>query len=144
MRAIGAVAFRGQFQAFINGACELMCGLRRECWSGVGQSSTIWYSYNESASTFIYQAGFGFGRDCGCAFDHAPPLQEFGDMLTRRIRNRIQTRDDKKICICWCIVLVVCVCVRACVYLRISMREGINAWVTDPRAQPLNSNIIQS
>ena len=67
--------------------------------------------------------GSGFGRDWGCAFSHAPPLQEFGDMLTRSIRNRIQSRDGKRICACWYIGLVVCV------YLRISVRERINAWL---------------
>ena len=50
--------------------------------------------------------GFGFGRDWGCAFAHSPPLQEFGDMLTRSIRKRIQRRDGKRICVCWCIAFV--------------------------------------
>ena len=34
--------------------------------------------------------------------------------------------------------------VRAFAYLRISVRERIDEWVTDPRAQPLNTDIIQS
>ena len=67
----------------------------------VGLSSKFWHSYNESTSRFIlYEAGFVFGRDQGCVFAHAPPLQEFGDMLTRSIRNRIQNRDGKQICAC--------------------------------------------
>ena len=40
-----------------------------------------------------------------------------------------------------------CLClyvyVRVCVYLRVSVRERINAWITDPRAQPLNSDLTQ-
>ena len=77
----------------------------------VGLSSKFWDSYNASTSRFIFsETGFGFGRDWGCAFAHAPPLQEFGDMLTRSIRNRIQSRDGKRICACWCIALVACVC----------------------------------
>ena len=37
-------------------------------------------------------------------------------------------------------------CLCGCLYidLRVSMRERINAWVTDPRAQPLNSDLVQS
>ena len=42
------------------------------------------------------------------------------------------------------LLLVGCVCVCACVYLRISVRKGINAWVTDPRAQPLYSDLIRT
>ena len=87
---------------------------------------------------------FGFGRDWGCAFAHAPPLQEFGGMLTRNITNRIQSRDGKRICACWCSALVGCVCARVRVYLRISMREGVNEWVTDPRVQPFNGDLMQS
>ena len=34
------------------------------------------------------------------AFAHAPPLQEFGEMLMRIIRNRIQSCEDKLICVC--------------------------------------------
>ena len=80
-----------------------------------------------------YEAGLGFGRDWGGAFAHAPTLQEFGD---RSIRNRIQSRDGKRICACWFIPLVVCVCVRVCLYLHISVRAPVNAWDADPHAQP--------
>ena len=97
-------------------------------------------SINESTPRFIvYEAG----RDWGYAFVHAPPLQEFGDMLTSSIANRIQIRDSERICAYGC-VCVVCVCVCLCVYLCISVREGINAWVTDPRVQLLDSDRIQS
>ena len=75
---------------------------------------------------------------------HAPALQEFGDMMARSIKKKIESRDGKCICACWYITLVVCVCVRACAYLHISVREGINTWGTDPRAQPLNSDLMQS
>ena len=49
-------------------------------------------------------------------------------MLTRNTRKRIQSRDGKRVCKCWCIALVVClsVCLRGCAYLRISVRECIN------------------
>ena len=84
--------------------------------SGLGQGETVglcsefWHSYNESTSRFtLYEAGFGFRRDQRCVFVHAPPLQQFGDMLTRSTRNRIQNRDGKKICACCCIAFVVCV-----------------------------------
>ena len=30
------------------------------------------------------------------------------------------------------------------VYLRFSVRERVNAWVNNPRAQPLYSDLIQS
>ena len=73
----------------------------------------------------------------GGVFAYAPPLQEFGNMLTRSIRNRIQNRDVKRICACCHLALVVCVYVRVCVYLRISVRVRMNACVTDPRAQTL-------
>ena len=56
----------------------------------------------------------------------------------------IQSRGGKRACACWRIGLVVCVSVCVCAYLRISLRERINAWVTDPRAQPLNSDLMQS
>ena len=39
--------------------------------------------------------------------------------------------------------LVVCICV-VYAYLRICAREVLNAWVTDPRVQPLKSDFIQS
>ena len=64
-------------------------------------------------------------------------------MLARRVRNRIQSRDGKQICACWCIALGVCVCVSAYVYLHISVRECINEYVTNPRAKPINSDLIQ-
>ena len=94
---------------------------------GWGRSSSDFSSsYNERTSTIIS----GFGRDWGCAFAHAPPLQEFGDMLTMSITNRIQSRDDKRICACWCLALVafvycMCVSVSICVSLcaRVSMHE---------------------
>ena len=75
---------------------------------------------------------------------HAPALQEFDDMMARSIIKRIQSRDGKRICTCKCIALVVSACVRVCFYLRIAVHERINAWVTDPRAQPVKSNPIQS
>ena len=111
-------------------------------------SFKFWDIYNGSTSrSILYEAvfGFGVGRDWGYTVAHAPPLQEFGDMLTtRNIRSRIQSREGKRICTCWCIALVVSVCVRVCFYLRIAVHERINAWVTDPRAQPLNSDLMQS
>ena len=78
------------------------------------------------------------------AFAHAPALQEFGNMLTRRTRNRIQIRNGKRICACWRVDLVVCVGVRVFAYMCNSVLECTNAWVTDPLAQPLSSDIIQS
>ena len=74
---------------------------------------------------------------------NVPPLQEFGDMLTSSIANMIQSRGTKRIVACCC-VLVVCVCVCLCNYLRSSVRERINVWVTDPLVQLLDSDRIQS
>ena len=34
------------------------------------------------------------------AFDHAPPVQEFGEVLMRSVMTRIQTFEDKLICAC--------------------------------------------
>ena len=68
----------------------------------VGLSFKFWESYNESTSRCIlYEVGFGFGQDSGCAFAYAPPLQESGEMLTRSIKSRIQSREGKRICACW-------------------------------------------
>ena len=50
----------------------------------------------------MYEAGFG--RDRGRAFAHVP-LQGFGDTLIRRRRNKIQTVEERRICLCWCIAL---------------------------------------
>ena len=35
-----------------------------------------------------------------CRFGHAPPLQEFGEILMSSIRNRIQSCEDKLTCAC--------------------------------------------
>ena len=107
-----------------------------------GLTSKFWQSYNESTSRFISRAQVWVRL--GCALCNTPPLQEIGDMLARSIRNRIESRDGKRICVCWCVALVVCVCVSVCVCVRVSVRECINAWITDPRAQQLNSDRIQS
>ena len=147
MGTVGTIAFRGQFQACFNGAFELKCELRRECWVGwegaLGQGRTsradfyIWDSYKETKPMrILYEAGSAsFWGESG-VFTHAPPLQETGHMLTRSIRNRIQSRDGTRICRCWCIAVVVCV--RNCVNLRIFLRGHINAWVTDPCVQLLS------
>ena len=96
-------------------------------------------------SSYHVRQGSGFARDWDVNLrTHSPAPQEFNNMLTRNMGNRIQSRDGKQICTRWCIDFVICVCVRARVYLRISVRERINAWVTDPRAQPLNGDLIQS
>ena len=42
------------------------------------------------------------------------------------------------------LVLVICACVCVGFDLRISVRERINAWVTDPHVQPFYSDSIQS
>ena len=48
------------------------------------------------------------------------PLQEFGDMVTRRTkRETIQSREDKCVCSCWCVG-------SSFVYLSICVRERIN------------------
>ena len=93
-------------------------GVRWDRGETGGLSSKFWDSYNQSRSSF------GCQRDWGYVFAHAPPLQEFGDMLKRSITNKIQSHG-KRICACWCIAFVVCVGARFCVYLRISMRERI-------------------
>ena len=122
----------------------------------VGLSSKFWEAKRKHVNLMLYDAGFGFGRDRGSFYMHtvrrtgryAPPLQEFGGMLKRRIRNRIQSRDGKRICGCWRIVSVACTCARVYVYLRVS--DGMNEWVTCtvqvPTCviQPLNSALMQS
>ena len=112
----------------------------------VGLSFKFWDIYNGSTSrSILYEAEFGFGVGrLGIKVAHAPALQEFGNMLTRRTRNRIQIRNGKRICACWRVDLVVCVGVRVFVYLCNSVLECTNAWVTDPLAQPRSSDIIQS
>ena len=80
----------------------------------VCMSSTFWDSYSKRTSRF------GFERAWRFAFVHAPALQDFGDMLTKRTRNRIQSRDGKRICACWCIALVVRVCV------NLSVRDSVD------------------
>ena len=111
-----------------------------------GLSSKFWQSYNESTSRFISRVRVWVRL--GYTLCNTPPLQEFGDMLARSIRNRIESRGGKRICVCWCVALglVVCVCVSVsvCVCVRVSVRECINVWITDPRAQPLHSDLIQS
>ena len=94
----------------------------------------------------LYEADFG--PDRGRAFAHAP-LQGFGDMLIRRIRNRIQSLEGEQICSCWCNDLPVSV--SACVSVSIcasAVERSINVRLyglaTDPRAQPLYSDFISS
>ena len=71
-------------------------------------------------------------------------------MLTSSIRNRIQSRRQTNLRMlvyyfsCLCLCLCLCLSTHLCVYLRITVRECINAWVTDPRAQSLNSDLMQS
>ena len=85
------------------------------------------YIYNESTPRFIlHEAKFGFRfRLWGCVFAHAPLLQEFGDMLTRIIINRIQSRDGKRICACfaYCFSVSACMSVSICISMctRVSM-----------------------
>ena len=51
-------------------------------------------------------------------------------MLTRSIRNRINSRDGKQICACWCIALV-CVCVRFSVlYISMCARVSMHGLTT--------------
>ena len=82
-------------------------------WDGgetVGLSSKFRDGYNDSMSRFYNtRQGSGLGEIGECAFSHAPPLQEFGEMLARIRRNMVQSPDVKRICTCWCIVLVACV-----------------------------------
>ena len=154
----GAIAFRGQFQACVNGAFELRSGSRREfCggagWGrsetvGIGSRSVLNFGLGTMKvrySSYHVRQGPGFARDWDVNLrTHSPAPQEFNNMLKRRIRNRIQSRDGRQIYACSCIAFVCCARWRAFAYLRISVRERINEWVTDPRAQPLNSIFIQS
>ena len=125
MCTVEAIAF---FKAFVAGSFELIPGLRRERWGGVGwgqgrvgwdrseitcMSSTRWDSCHESTRrSVLCETWFVFGQHFGCALTHAPALQRPGEMMTRVKRNGIQKRDAKRICPCLCIVLVGCVCVR--------------------------------
>ena len=60
-------------------------------------------------------------------FAHAPPRQEFGDALTRSMRNSTQNRDGKLIYLL--VYCFSCLCLRAWMYIS----DSINEWVTDPR-----------
>ena len=127
MRTVEAIAF---FQAFVADSFELIPGLRRERWGGMGcgqgrvdwdrseiagLGSKRWDSCHESTRrSILCETWFVFGQHFGCALMHAPALQESGDMPIRVRRNSIQNRDAKRICACLCTVLVGCV---ACVYL---------------------------
>ena len=87
----------------------------------------------------------GFARDWDVNLRaHSPAPQEVNNMLKRSIGNRIQSRGGRQIYACSCFAFVCCARWRAFAYLRISVRERINEWVTDPRAQPLNTDLIQS
>ena len=48
----------------------------------------------------VYTRFILYEAEIGVAFVHVPSLQEFGDMLARRTRKRIQSRDGKCICAC--------------------------------------------
>ena len=55
-------------------------------------------------------------EDRGFVFVHAP-LPEFGEMLMRSIRNKIQSCEDKLICACGC--LHVCLCLSVCICVSV-------------------------
>ena len=80
-------------------------------------SFKFWDIYNGSTSrSILYEAvfGFGVGRDWGYTVAHAPALQEFGDMLARSKRNRVQSRDGTLVCVFGALLeLLVSLCARA-------------------------------
>ena len=58
------------------------------------------------------ELGVGFRRGF-FLFETRAPLQVLGDIVTRRKKNRIQSRGGKLICSCWHVDFVCClVCVR--------------------------------
>ena len=83
------------------------------CVCEVGSISKIWDSYETQRNYvsvkvkgFIQQvSGSGEIRDI---IAHAPlQVQELGDVITRRTKSRIQSREDELICSCWCVDLLV-------------------------------------
>ena len=102
--------------------------------SGVGQgrNSSGWDSCTEKITikSTLYESRFGlvFEQDSGCALARSPPLQEFGDMMTRSIRKyRTRRPHGKRICAWWRINLVVCVYLRARLCLYAHLCAHINA-----------------
>ena len=76
---------------------------------------------------------------CICARTHArthAPLQGFGDMPTRRTRNRIQSRDGKRICACCRIASVDCACVIVCIYMCISVHTRAQIFINSSQHAP--------
>ena len=63
-------------------------------------------------------------------------------MLIKNITNRNQRYEGKRICAYWCIDSLECVPVSICVRIRVHKR--MSAWITDPRAQALRSDFMQS
>ena len=49
--------------------------------------------------TVLHETSFVFRRDWGCITGTHAPLHVFGDMLTRRTKTRIQSREEKRNCL---------------------------------------------
>ena len=81
-----------------------------------------------------------------CAFAHAP-LQEFGDMLIRSTRDRIEKREGTRICAQNALLFTSAFdCVHAsfslCALLRVYYKQ-LRTWFTDPSGQPpLSSDAV--
>ena len=86
--------------------------------------------------------GAGKG-EIGDSIGHAPPLQEFGEVTMRSVRDRIQSCEDKLTCACQCLSVYRC----KSEYHPNSRRSIVTGYstVTDSRAQlPLRSDAIES
>ena len=94
----------------------LDCGENAEVgWGAVGPRRNVEITTIKVRKVYIISDKVRIRVILGFTFAHTPPLQEFGDMLTRIIRNRPQSRDGKRICACWCIasLVVCCLCLYA-------------------------------
>ena len=136
MRIAGAIAFRGQFQACVNGAFELSPGLRRERWGWGGAgcdrakaarlSSKFWDMYNESTLRFmLYEAGSGcwakFGM-CVSARTTTTRIRRHADKEHSKQDPKLRRQTNLRM-LAYYFTVVACVCARVCVYLRVSVRR---------------------
>ena len=106
-------------------------GLGREA-KAVKPSSTFWDSYymlNER-KYYISMTGdkFRVHARLGTCITHAP-LQVFGDMLSRRTKNRIQSWEDKmKLLNVGAFIVLVCVSMFYGIFIQVSACVCVGAY----------------
>ena len=138
MRIVGAIAFRGQFQACVNGAFELRSGLRQKRWSVAGcmlgysrgLSCTFWYIYSESTSTFILSGRVRVRarlRMCIYARTTATRIWRHADKEHKKQdpKPRRQINLCTLVC-CFTVTCSCCLCLRA--WLVLSAHLGARAY----------------